>query len=944
MAGFDILTLVGEPWNDSGSAFRGIGLAVTDTASLPSSKFLELVLNGASVYRVMKTGETIISNPTGNSLGGMRLAGDGGMMALTSQMDLATGQPAQVLSYFWENPAETGYNPKSEAVLQGMGSARFSVKSQATFAHLSGNSRYEWAGALGPRIQWTGLAAASAAGMTIDFNNLGQTPRRASPIVSFSGANLADDLVHFGITDGANWRPNARVDAAGRAQFQMLDLSQQIVPGDPAFGSVRLYALQIEGVTHLAFRDSGGAEMVLTGYANNVVANARATTPGTTGGAASAQLNPSGSASPSDLTIGGLSGQVLYNNGGVIGGVTGITITAGAVSVIAIAGDTVTSSSPPLSVTQTWNSAPDQFHAIEARITDNGSHYTSTLFRGQVNGIDRVLLTRDDTLMFGPYDDNPIGIRRNNGSVLSLCSLLSASQGKIAPVVSVYWDSQPLANGRANEEVAVLRGHGTNRLSIESAAAMVHIAETGRFEWEAGYDQSGSGRISWVGYQKASAEGRTFDFNNFGQTPARADPIVSFSSDVDTGDLVHFSRYDGSLWNPRGKVDAMGRAMFQSLDLPRQAGPGNPEAGNGRLYAKDVGGTTKLAFLDETGAESVLGAVTPGGSEGAVQYNHDGGLAGATGISITDSAVSQVTVDRGVVTTSNPAVTVTQTWNNTPNTFHPFEVNVTDNGSHHTSTLFRGTVNGVDHFQLTRDDALVFGSYDGQPAGIRRMTGSVLGMCSLLSNTDGKICPVLGYYWQYQLPNGRADQRIAVMRGFGTEELKIESLGKIALVSETGAYNMEVGWNAPTGRMFWSCTEKESTEGRTIDFNNLGQSPYAAAIASFTSEVDNVDLLHFSKWTGSDWTVRGKVDAMGRAAFQSLDLPEQGPVEDPTAGGTRLYAKNVDGVTRLAYRTAAGTETLLGASTAQAETIEPTHTITLYDAAGNAYKIPCVPA
>src|SRR4051812_30934226 len=99
MAGFDILTLVGEPWVDSAGLFRGIGVIVTDTASLPSSKFLEFVLNGASVYSVLKTGETIISDAAGTSLGGIKLAGAAGEMALTSQIDLTTSAPGEVLRY-----------------------------------------------------------------------------------------------------------------------------------------------------------------------------------------------------------------------------------------------------------------------------------------------------------------------------------------------------------------------------------------------------------------------------------------------------------------------------------------------------------------------------------------------------------------------------------------------------------------------------------------------------------------------------------------------------------------------------------------------------------------------------------------------------------------------------------------------------------------------------
>ncbi|MES2441458.1 MAG: hypothetical protein V4574_01395 [Pseudomonadota bacterium] len=262
MAGFDILTLVGEPWNDSAAVFRGIGVTVTDTASLPSSKFLEFVLNGASIYRVLKTGETIISNAAGTSLGGIKLAGSAGEMALTSQTDLTTSSPGEVLRYAWEDTAHVGNDPASGSVLQGMGAANFSIEGAATITHIAGNSTYAWAGMLGTRLLWAGYEAATANGKTIDFTNVGQSTR-ASPIVSVSAANVADDLIHFGLSDGTNWTVAAKVDAAGRGQFQMLDLPEQGAPGDPAAATARLYGRNVDGVTKVAFRDSSGAETVI---------------------------------------------------------------------------------------------------------------------------------------------------------------------------------------------------------------------------------------------------------------------------------------------------------------------------------------------------------------------------------------------------------------------------------------------------------------------------------------------------------------------------------------------------------------------------------------------------------------------------------------------------------------------------------------------------------
>ena len=74
MAGFDILTIVGDPWNDVESPFGGIKLSIIDTASRTDSKFLEFMLNNAPIFTVQKKGEFFFSNAAGTARGGMALA------------------------------------------------------------------------------------------------------------------------------------------------------------------------------------------------------------------------------------------------------------------------------------------------------------------------------------------------------------------------------------------------------------------------------------------------------------------------------------------------------------------------------------------------------------------------------------------------------------------------------------------------------------------------------------------------------------------------------------------------------------------------------------------------------------------------------------------------------------------------------------------------------
>jgi hypothetical protein len=94
-------------------------------------------------------------------------------------------------------------------------------------------------------------------------------------------------------------------------------------------------------------------------------------------------------------TPGGSSGQVQYNDAGAFGGVSGLTLTSGALSAATIAGGTVTASAPLMSLTQTWNAAGQAFHALDVNITNTASATGSTLQRWRVGGSDIFAISRN---------------------------------------------------------------------------------------------------------------------------------------------------------------------------------------------------------------------------------------------------------------------------------------------------------------------------------------------------------------------------------------------------------------------------------------------------------------------------------------------------------------------------------------------------------------------
>lgn len=215
MAGFDILDVVGDPWNDVDSVFGGIKLSITDTASRYNSKFLELMLDGSTRFTIWKTGETFLSNSAGTSHGGFALRGNLGEMALTSLYDQNTGNLADVVRYYWENSTRVGSHPDSVAVIRGMGNNRLSIESNGAMVHIARNGRYEFeAETSGVPIQFVGYRAASGDGLPFLFNNFSQTAYAAS-VVQMGVRFATQDALQVGTWDGTTFTAGARFDGSG---------------------------------------------------------------------------------------------------------------------------------------------------------------------------------------------------------------------------------------------------------------------------------------------------------------------------------------------------------------------------------------------------------------------------------------------------------------------------------------------------------------------------------------------------------------------------------------------------------------------------------------------------------------------------------------------------------------------------------------------------------
>ena len=214
-------------------------------------------------------------------------------------------------------------------------------------------------------------------------------------------------------------------------------------------------------------------------------------------------------------------------------------------------------------LTDTWEDPDIRYTSIKMDITDVASAPGSLPLDLLVNGSSVFSVAKDGGFWVNNASGTSFGgmlVAGSNGE-MALTSQLDPNSGAPAHVIRYYWETGPI--GSAEGSAAVLRGMGTNRFSIESNAAMVHIALNGRFEWEG----LGSERLNWIGYEAGSSLGKTIDFNNTGQPTLRANPVVSVTVSDTADDTLHLCSWDAenSAYVTKARFDGSGNLYAPSI-------------------------------------------------------------------------------------------------------------------------------------------------------------------------------------------------------------------------------------------------------------------------------------------------------------------------------------------------------------------------------------------
>lgn len=117
------------------------------------------------------------------------------------------------------------------------------------------------------------------------------------------------------------------------------------------------------------------------------------------------------------------------------------------------------------------------------------------------------------------------------------------------------------------------------------------------------------------------------------------------------------------------------------------------------------------------------GGGTPGGSSGQLQYNDSSAFGGMSGTSWNDTNRT-LGITGATVTTSNPILDISQTWNGSGVDFVGTRISITNTASATRSVVFRAQVGGTPVFDVRTDNSICIGnSFSGNQWGITAGNG-----------------------------------------------------------------------------------------------------------------------------------------------------------------------------------------------------------------------------
>jgi hypothetical protein len=358
-------------------------------------------------------------------------------------------------------------------------------------------------------------------------------------------------------------------------------------------------------------------------------------------------------------TPGGASLTLQYNAAGTFGGMSG-TSWDNTNRSLTMTGATVTASNPVLSMTQTWNNAAVAFTALDINVTNTASNSgLNALINLRVGGTSQLTVNEFGTMF--ALGGIVSGSTTNTGPIDVGAARTSLG---IASNYTLGWSASS-NNGSAVPDT-ILRRAAAATLQMGAADAAAPVAQTLQ--------------VQSVVTGTSNTAGVDWTFNGSKSTGSAAG-----------GKIIFFQ-------SPAGGAGSTPNAATTKFQLPLT-----------------MGSNTNVLQTDGTGITSWVaaggGGGSPGGSTLQLQYNNAGAFGGMAGsswdstnqaltlASVANPAASTLTLTGGTaLTTSQPVLNMTQTWNNAATTFTGMKFVITNTASNSVSKYWDFTVGALSIF------------------------------------------------------------------------------------------------------------------------------------------------------------------------------------------------------------------------------------------------------
>ena len=334
---------------------------------------------------------------------------------------------------------------------------------------------------------------------------------------------------------------------------------------------------------------------------------------------------------------------------------------------------------------------------------------------------------------------------------------------------------------------------------------------------------------------------------------------------------------------------------------------------------------------------------------------------GTTGKLVQDSANATMadngalTLATGAVTDPQPILDLSQTWNDANDTFTAIKANVADTASASGSLLMDLQAGGASKFKVAKTGTISFSGHRFYSDASAICLTDASNITSIIARNDFTLIPTSASFgwgnlasFNYDLALYRDAANTLAQRNYtNAQTFRVYN-------TYTDASNYERGKIAWESNVLKIGTEKGGTGtaqalelqtgGTTrLTLNTAGTATFSGSITVsggivrtdyINSSNDQISWLHGSDYVNGRMTfANARTNPMFRFGGTTSSFPAL------KRNGTGIDVRLADDSD---YAPIKGKLTTV--ANAVAETITPDHTITLYDAAGTAYKVPCVAA